>query len=199
MTVEIKALTEEHLVRALPELARLRISVFRDWPYLYDGTADYEQKYLARYAGIEGAVIVGAYDGDLLVGAATGMPLDEEVPEFRQPFEDAGLNPSGIFYLAESVLAPGYRGTGIGHAFFDKREAHARRFGFERAAFCSVIRPQDHPLRPAGYRSLDPFWTKRGYRPLPDGIVHFPWKDVDRETETEKPLQIWMGLLPGLR
>jgi hypothetical protein len=26
----------------------LRIAVFRDWPYLYDGSLEYEREYLAR-------------------------------------------------------------------------------------------------------------------------------------------------------
>lgn len=31
------------LIPYIPELARLRIQVFRDFPYLYDGTLDYEK------------------------------------------------------------------------------------------------------------------------------------------------------------
>ena len=49
----------------LPDLARLRITVFRDWPYLYDGTLDYEQEYLAKFAAAKGAVCVIARDGPI--------------------------------------------------------------------------------------------------------------------------------------
>jgi len=192
VTIEIKVLAGSDLQQALPGLARLRIEVFRDWPYLYDGTADYEEKYLARYAETDGAVIVGAFEGEHLVGAATGEPLDKEVIQFRQPFEEAGLNPSEIFYLAESVLYPEYRGQGIGHRFFDEREAHARRLGYRAAAFCAVMRPDDHPARPPSYQPLDAFWTKRGYRKVQDLIVHFPWQDVGHQDETEKPMEVWM-------
>jgi len=31
------------LLPYIPELARLRIEVFRDFPYLYDGSLDYEK------------------------------------------------------------------------------------------------------------------------------------------------------------
>ena len=34
----------------LPRLAGLRIAVFRAWPYLYEGEAAYEERYLAAYA-----------------------------------------------------------------------------------------------------------------------------------------------------
>ncbi|MTI45550.1 ribosomal protein S18 acetylase RimI-like enzyme [Roseibium hamelinense] len=195
MPVTIKTLTGTDLRAALKDLAQLRISVFRDWPYLYEGSLAYEQKYLSRYADTDGAVIIGAYDGDRLVGAATGEPMEAEVIQFRRPFEDRGYNIKQVFYLAESVLDPAYRGQGIGHRFFDEREAHARRLGYAYASFCAVVRPDDHPAKPSDYWPLDPFWRKRGYEMLDDAIVHFPWQDVGDAEETEKPMQVWFRLL----
>ncbi|PVB59799.1 GNAT family N-acetyltransferase [Labrenzia sp. 011] len=195
MPVEIRSLTGDDLKAALEGLARLRISVFRDWPYLYEGSLDYEAGYLERYARSEGAVIVGAFDGPRLVGAATGEPLGGELAAFRTPLEACGHVPEQIFYLAESVLDPAYRGRGIGHRFFEEREAHARRLGFAHAMFCAVVRPDDHPLRPADYRPLDPFWRKRGYEKLEGVFVRFPWTDVGEHHETEKPMQVWFRSL----
>ncbi|WP_422037496.1 GNAT family N-acetyltransferase [Roseibium sp.] len=191
MPLEIRTLTGDALKNALADLARLRISVFHDWPYLYDGSMDYEEKYLQRYAETEGAVIVGAYDGAKLVGAATGEPLGDEYEAFQKPLRERGYDPRKIFYLAESVLDPAYRGQGVGHRFFDEREAHATRLGFGEAMFCGVIRPEDHPMRPADYRPLDPFWKKRGYEKLDGVIVTFPWQDIGDTAETEKPMQVW--------
>ena len=34
--------------------------------------------------------------------------------------------------------------------------------GFKITAFCSVVRPEDHPFRPSDYRSNNDFWKKRG-------------------------------------
>jgi GNAT superfamily N-acetyltransferase len=191
MPVEIVTLTGEALKRTLDSLAQVRISVFRDWPYLYEGSLDYEAEYLQRYAEADGAVVVAAYDGGKLIGAATGAPLGEELEEFRTPFEAQGYDPKVIFYLAESVLQPAYRGQGLGHRFFDAREAHAKRLGFRQAAFCAVVRPENHPLKPAEYRPLDGFWQKRGYKKL-DGItVNFPWTDIGEKEESKKVMQVW--------
>jgi GNAT superfamily N-acetyltransferase len=191
MSVSTRVLTGDDLAAALADVARLRIGVFRDWPYLYDGNPDYERDYLRAYQS-PGAVVVAALDDDRIVGAATGAPMADHAADFAAAFADRPEALSDIFYCAESVLLPPYRGQGLGHAFFDAREAHARALGARYCAFCSVIRPDDHPARPADYRPLDGFWRKRGYKPLPGVLARFSWKDLDRAQETEKTLQFWM-------
>ena len=176
----------------LPALARLRIAVFREWPYLYAGSEAYEREYLGVYLRSPDSLFVLAKDGGTVVGASSGMPLDEESEAFRVPFERAGIDPGTVFYFAESVLLPGWRGQGVGHRFFDMREAHVRRLGRRHVTFCAVLRPEGHPLRPAGYRPLDAFWQKRGYEKLPGVVAHFGWKDLGEPAETEKELQFWM-------
>jgi len=193
--LDIRALTGTALDAALDDVARLRITVFRAFPYLYDGNLDYERTYLATYAESDAAILVGAFDGPRLVGAATGTPMEDHEEDFARALSAWDVPREQVFYLAESVLLPDYRGQGIGHAFFDLREAHARSLGLTHAAFCAVIRPDDHPARPAGYRPLDPFWRKRGYAPLPGAIARFHWKDLGDTGETEKPLQFWTRAL----
>ena len=196
MSVIVEPLTGAALGTALPDLARLRISVFRDWPYLYDGTLAYEEGYLRKFAGSKDAVIVAARDGERIVGVATGSPMTDHADEFAAPFRAAGYDIETIFYLGESVLLSEYRGQGIGHRFFDAREAHARALGrFAEAAFCGVVRPDDHPLRPAAYRPLDGFWEGRGYRRVPGLVASFTWKDIGRDAPTAKPMQFWMKAL----
>ncbi|MFY0623531.1 MAG: GNAT family N-acetyltransferase, partial [Pelagimonas sp.] len=148
--------------------------------------------YLQTYRDSENAVLVGAFDGETLVGAATGTPLEDHAEDFAAAFAGRDLALDQIFYCAESVLLPQYRGRGIGHQFFDEREAHARKLGRRKVVFCSVQRPTDHPLRPSSYAPLDPFWRKRGYQPLQGAVAQFSWKDVDQVSETAKPLQFWI-------
>jgi GNAT superfamily N-acetyltransferase len=187
-----RALDPAEIPARLEDLARLRIRVFRDWPYLYEGDLAYERRYLAPYARPR-AVVAGAFDGATLVGAATGTPMEDHADAFAAAF--AGRDLTEIFYCAESVLLPEYRGQGIGHRFFDLRESHARALGRKFVTFCAVIRPADHPARPAGYRPLDDFWRARGYDPLPGVIAQFHWCDIGETRETAKPLQVWMRAL----
>ncbi len=193
--ISVRALTGAALEAALDDVAGLRIAVFRDWPYLYDGSLDYERRYMESYRNSAGAIVVGAFDGARLVGAATGTPMEDHAGEFAAAFAPLGIALTDIFYCAESVLLPDYRGRGIGHRFFDEREAHAAALGRSHVAFCSVERPADHPMRPEGARSNDAFWRKRGYAPLPGVKAEFSWTDLGDASETKKPLQFWMRKL----
>jgi GNAT superfamily N-acetyltransferase len=193
MAIRVETLTGPRLVEALPAMAHLRITVFRDWPYLYDGTLDYEQRYVAKFAANDNAVVVAAYDDDQIVGCATASPLLGHADAFADAFRGAHFDPARLFYFGESVLLKSYRGQGIGHAFFDHREAQARKAGsFTHTTFCAVVRPADHPLRPADYVPLDAFWRKHGYQKL-DGVTgSFTWRDIDQPGETDKPMQFWI-------
>lgn len=189
--ITTRILTGEAVTGVLENLARLRITVFRDWPYLYDGDEGYEREYLKAYTA-PGAIVVAAMDGDRMVGVATGAPMEDHAEDFAAAFANRPERLEDIFYCAESVLLPEYRGHGLGHAFFDGREEQARSLGRRYSAFCSVIRPADHPARPANYRPLDGFWHKRGYEPLPGVIANFHWRDLGDAEETTKQLQFWM-------
>lgn len=192
MTIAVRPLTGSEVHAALGDLAALRIAVFSAYPYLYDGDEAYERTYLAEYAASDDAVLVAAFDGLRIVGAATAAPMRHQKAEFRAPFEQRGIDTGRLFYFGESVLLPEYRGHGIGHAFFDAREAQARACGAEAACFAAVIRPADHPARPAGYTPLDAFWTRRGYAPIDGLVTHLAWKEHGEAQESDKPMQYWL-------
>jgi hypothetical protein len=105
MTLTVRTLTDpEERSAAIPALSDLRIRIFRGWPYLYDGTLDYEAEYLAEFMREPGSVLVVAQDGDAIVGAATASPMAGQKPEFQLPLQRQGLDVSGIFYFGESVI-----------------------------------------------------------------------------------------------
>ena len=182
----------DEIRRHLDAVAALRIEVFRNWPYLYDGSTAYEREYLETYAGSDDSVFVLAFDGDAVIGASTGLPLADDSAEFRAPFEARGLDAGRVFYLGESVLLPQYRGHGIGHAFFDHREAHARSLGrFDTTAFCAVDRDADDPRRPEAHRDNDAFWVARGYARQTGMTMRLRWNEVGHG-EIEHALTFWL-------
>jgi GNAT superfamily N-acetyltransferase len=177
----------------LQDLARLRIEVFREFPYLYDGNLEYERNYLNTYTGVANAVVVVAFDSERVIGASTALPLASETDEISKPFIENGYDVDQVFYFGESVLEKRYRGRGIGVRFFEEREAHARSLaGYRWTAFCAVQRPFDHPRRPAGYVPLDEFWEKRGYRKHPELNTTLSWQDLDERAASPKPMVFWI-------
>ena len=118
----VKNLTGEQIHPYLDELARLRIEVFREYPYLYDGSLDYETEYLTSYAACPESLVVGAFKEDRLVGASTGLPMKDAADEFKAPFQAQGQDIDKIFYFGESVMEKSCRGTGIYARFFEERK-----------------------------------------------------------------------------
>ena len=192
MTVAVRPLNGAELHGAIDDLAKLRIAVFAAYPYLYDGDAGYEADYLKDFIAAPQAVLVAAFDGARIVGAATASPMWAQKAEFRAPFEARGIDTRQLFYFGESVLLAEYRGQGIGHAFFDYREEQAVQAGATAATFAAVIRPDDHPARPAEHIPLDAFWTRRGYAPVDGLITELAWKEHGEAKESLKPMQYWM-------
>ncbi|MDC0948561.1 GNAT family N-acetyltransferase [Gammaproteobacteria bacterium] len=196
MSVRVEIAKGAAIAPWITQLTRLRMAVFRDFPYLYDGDADYEAEYLSVLCRSERAVVVLALDGDDAVGASTGLPLLDEHEAFRRPFVVAGIDPTPMFYCGESVLLPEWRGQGIYRHFFAGREHHARTFGdYRECCFCAVQRPLDHPLRPLQYRGLDRVWQRYGYVRDEALIAQFAWRDREEAEETEKPLVFWRKTL----
>ncbi|MFZ5636803.1 MAG: GNAT family N-acetyltransferase [Pseudomonadota bacterium] len=181
--------------RHLDAVAALRIAVFRDWPYLYDGDIAYEREYLDAYARSADSVFVLAFVGETVVGASTGLPLADDSAEFRAPFDARGIDAARVFYFGESVLLPAWRGRGLGHAFFDHREAHARALRrFDLTAFCAVDREDDDPRRPPGHRGNEAFWRGRGYARQPGMTMRLRWNEIGHG-EIEHALTFWTRAL----
>lgn len=178
----------------IENLARLRIEVFHDFPYLYEGNFDYEKNYLKTYAQNSNARIFLAFDLGLVIGASSCVPLKDEVDELKQPLVDVGFDINQILYFGESVLKHEYRGQGLGVKFFDLREAWAKELGLNTCVFCAVKRPDDHPKRPKNYQDLSKFWKKRGYEKL-NLTCTFDWPDVGETVSSTKVMEYWQKKL----
>lgn len=181
----------------LEELGRLRIAVFREYPYLYDGDPAYERKYLERYLHSSRSLVVLLRAGERVAGATTCLPMADETAEFQEPFARAGFDLGQVFYFGESVVLPEFRGQGAGREFFRWREQHAQEVGrFPYTTFCAVDRPGDHPARPAGYRSLDEFWKGLGYVRRPDLRSEFSWREIGELAPSRESLTFWLKQWP---
>jgi GNAT superfamily N-acetyltransferase len=185
----VETLRGAEILPHLEDLARLRVSVFREWPYLYEGDPAYEDGYLRTYADSGRAVIVLARHRDAVVGAASALPLSAEPDSVQAPVRCLGWDVGRTFYFGESVLDAPWRGRGLGHAFMDARLAEAERQGMTSAVFCAVRRSATDPRRPANARDLGTFWRRRGFVPLGVSCA-FRWTEIGGE-EADNPMDFW--------
>ncbi len=197
--IEIRRARGAEIVPFLGDLARLRIDLFRGYPYLYDGDPAYEERYLKTYADAAQSIVLLAFAGDVVVGASTGIALAAETAEVRAPFEAHGIDVASVFYCGESLIDPAHRGRGIYACFLAGRETFAREAGFATCAFCAVDRGDAHPARPPGYRPLDKIWKRAGYERRTDLVTTYRWKDVGEDAETGKPMIFWLKALANDR
>lgn len=185
----ISRLKGTEIIPHLERLAKLRISVFKEYPYCYDGDMQYEQKYLARYAECNESIILLASIDDEVVGASTAIPLIFETDAFKEPYLEENIRE--IFYLGESVILPEYRGNHLYQHFFRLREEAARMYGCKRTAFCAVERARDTTKITENYRRLDLVWSHFKYKKNIARKTQFSWKDIGEANETFKDMIFW--------
>ncbi len=180
-------------------LAALRIEIFKEYPYLYNGDFDYEQIYLYSYIHAKNAAVVLAFDGKDVIGASTCIALKESDSFIQFPFITEEYDVSKGVYFEESVLKKEYRNQGIGVRFFEEREKWAadyfKKENIEQGkftAFCAIDCPEDHPLCPKDYQNLEEFWKHRKYEKQPNLQTQIAWKEIGKEEEEFHNLTFWI-------
>ena len=182
----------KEIATVLEDFAQLRITVFAEFPYLYEGNLAYEKEYIQTYCRSERSFFFGIYHQNKLIGATTCLPLVDETEEVKKPFEDAKIDVNQVFYFGESIILQKFRGQGFGNLFFDERERYAKQFAeIKLTTFCAVERPTNHPLKPDDFRSNDFFWSKRNYIKRLELSCEMIWLDKNESTETFKKMTFW--------
>jgi GNAT superfamily N-acetyltransferase len=192
---KIERLKGKQVHNYIDDLAKLRIQIFKEYPYLYEGNLSYEIDYLNTYTACDESILIVASMKSKIIGVSTAIPLEYEMAECQKPFLDTHLPISKIFYLGESVLLPEYRGQGIYRQFFDQREKAAMEYGSLITTFCAVSREADDPRSPKGYEPLDNIWQHFGYQKHPELCAYYKWQEIGDTVQTSKPMIFWMKYL----
>ncbi|ABB30741.1 GCN5-related N-acetyltransferase [Geobacter metallireducens RCH3] len=195
---KLELCTGPAVIPHLSEIARLRITIFEEYPYLYKGSREIETKYLRAYADTPDACVFVVRDGDAIIGAGTGVPLHGEPATFTAPFAGSPFSLDTIYYLGEVLFLPGYRGQGLGSRLLKEFEEHIRSLGRYRHLACATIeRPEDHPLRPGDYHPIDGYLIKAGFIRHPELSVTLPWPNLEGEV-TDNTMVFWVKELEHL-
>lgn len=177
--MKITVLRGSEILPYLDQVAKLRIDIFREWPYLYEGDLKTEKNYLKVYADAKDSILVVAEEGNQVIGIAIGVPLNESIELVQDVFREKQVSMENRYYFADAILLKEYRGQNIGLTMIQKFEQavgelkrYGEIYGFE------IVRDENDPRKPEGYRSLDPLWEKLGYGVIPGWEAHVEWLDV---------------------
>jgi GNAT superfamily N-acetyltransferase len=190
--VTIKAFSGKAAKQYFPQIADIRINLFREYPYLYDGSYEYEREYLDTYFESPKSKILLVLEGDKVVGFSNSIPLSEELEEIQAPFIQQGEDLGAYLYIGEVMLYPKYRGKGLLRKFLDYHHARAKQLGYSQLTFMTVNRDDNHPSRPQHYQPLEPLWEHFGYKREKDMQITLPWKQIDTHKEESNYLAIWV-------
>ncbi|MFZ4545297.1 MAG: GNAT family N-acetyltransferase [Saprospiraceae bacterium] len=193
--MEIKLLRSNEALNYISDLAQLRISIFAEFPYLYNGNMDYEKSYLEKFLQSPDSIICLVLDGIKVIGACTAIPLLHEHKDLQNPFIVQKEDMSPYFYLSEMLILPDNRKLGLGNQMMTVCISHASSLAYPYLCLCTVIRAEDHPRRPLNYHSADLFFQKHGFEKMKNYICTFSWQDWDEIQESDKSMQVWRKTL----
>lgn len=189
--IHVRAFTGSGLKPYLHSVAKLRMEVFKDFPYYEEPDLDRETHYLRKIVTHKETIGVLIFDNTTLVGVSLGSPLSIEEPAIQKPFIDRKLPVDAYFFFDDSALLKQYRGRGIGHHFFDARENHVAHFKkYQHICFC--VPDCLESKYPKDYIPLHDFWRKRGYVHHPEIQCKLLWKDLNQTQPSEHPLNFWI-------
>ncbi len=182
----------------LEEAARFRVEVFSEYPYLYEGTVEFELKeILPVYVRSKESAWVIAKEDDRIVGILTGIPLAETAPNIHSPFLQNNISMEPYYCLADLMVLKEYRGKGIGKSLYHAFEEFVRtKPSYRYITFYEISRPLNDPKRPANYHSLDPFWSKRDYAKHPELNFEIPWSEIGSTKDCIHAIVYWIKKLP---
>lgn len=195
--IEITLLHGSEITNYTELIGQWRIQYFREFPYLYQGTMEYEAKYLAGLVSNPHAVVAVARDNAQIIGFVTALPLVSDfdiVKEFNAHFQTLNRNIQDYCYIGEIIIHPDYRGNGLALEMTQRIEQDMQQRGFKGACFLCVVRDPDHPLRPADYLEIDGLCQRANYIKT-DIVSQFEWPTIQADgscRNMQNPMVLWI-------
>ena len=190
--ITIKVLRGQEMIPYLETAAEWRIKEFKSFPYLYQGNLEYESMYMHECEkNPEAILIVGERNNEIL-GFTTGIPIGT-MSDLLQSLRNKLPNAHEYYYLAECIFAPTVRGRGFAQKGIKLFEEVVDELGYKKICFLTVIRDENHPLKPQRYLNKDPIWSRWKYQKT-DLILEFPWPTIQADgsvIDFLNPMRFW--------
>ncbi len=196
LNYDFKISQGDHLEQLIPEIAKARLELFKEFPYLYEGTYENESKYLKDFACNPKSIILTAHEGDKLIAFVTatavesGFELTEAIKDLMQ---GQGIDTGKYFYISEMMVYPEFRSFELQNKLKKDIENYALKNNYSKTCFLSVFRENDHPLRPERYKEVSRLWKFNKYHKT-EISTEFEWNTVQKDSESKlmnNRLDLW--------
>jgi GNAT superfamily N-acetyltransferase len=191
--IHVRSFTGNGLKPYLHSLAKLRMEVYKEFPYFEEPDLERETKLIKKTFQSKESIGVLIFDNTTLVGVSLGYPLSIEEAALQRPFKERNLDIGSHFFFGDSTLLKAYRGRGIGHHFFDAREAHVCGLKkYKHICFCVPEQLETSAEAPKDFIPLHDFWRKRGYVKHSELDGFLSWKNIGQTASSEKKMVFWL-------
>lgn len=150
------AIPEEQMRQLIP----LRLELFHDYPYLYCGSPEREERQWKSLPA-DSTVLVTAYDGAYLVGAL--LAYAEDTAKHVALVHYPAYRPGHGMHVDLIMVVKTHRRYGITRELFKRFEEDVQARGYTDLYGITVMRSQNHPLKPVGTVELDALAPRVGF------------------------------------
>lgn len=197
LSISVEIVVGSDIQKYIDYVSALRISTFKDYPYLYKGSLNYEKKYIENYILDNKATLAFAKVNNKIAGISTGIPLasnSEIVKDIQVIFHKNNIDISRYYYYGETIVLPAYRRQGLTTMLYQKQNELVRNWGFKYTTILTVMREDDDPLKPKGYQKPDEIWKHLGF--YKNGLVcAHNWPTIQKSgevIEAYNKLELWV-------
>lgn len=191
---EIKIFTGESLENLRSFVVNLRITIFKEYPYLYEGNVKEENAYFDWFSKLPNTAIAVAYLDAKPIGFTSGtsfVDFDEHFQGSVDIFTKAKLEAKNYYYFPEILILPEHDNDLINYRLFEALENHAKKLNYKSGCFVTEEH-ESHPLKPQDYKPLDYLWHLLDYTKSAL-IINFSWSTIqaDKSSKDKKHALIY--------
>jgi hypothetical protein len=191
-SITMHVLRGNEAIPYLQDLAKLRISFYRNYPYLYEGTLTGEENYLNMYANSENSLLAVAKKGQEVVGAIAGIALSETQEMHKKQWIQQKIPADNVFYLGEMVLLHEYLKSDLQEKLYQVFEQAVRGLKrYDSMVVCEIERDPKDSKRPANSLSSEVRWDGRGFVRQPALNTYYSWKEIGDLKDTDHLMGFW--------
>jgi len=194
--LEFKTYQGKEIEAFIDKIGQIRLDAFKEFPYLYKGDLDYERAYLSEYTKHEKSLLILVYSFNEIVGFITGAAIDSKLSiteDAFKLFKSKGLSPSSFYYIGEIIVLKEYRSFDLSSKLLKEVEDFALAQGYSSTCFLTVVREDDHPLKPKDYKDTAKLWEFHKYKRM-NLYTKYKWTTIINSTDAiyqENRLEYW--------